>query len=62
MVTVALRCSSSSAIGLPTMSLRPMTTARAPAIAIRSRSSSSMTPDGVHGDERRAVLHELCRR
>ena len=31
-VTVACRCSSSSAIGLPTMSLRPMTTARAPAI------------------------------
>ena len=31
-VTVAWRCSSSSAIGLPTMSLRPMTTACAPAI------------------------------
>ena len=30
MVTVAWRCSSSSAIGLPTMSLRPMTTARVP--------------------------------
>ena len=57
-VTVACRCSSSSAIGLPTMSLRPMTTACAPAIAISDRSSSSMTPDGVHGDERRAVLHQ----
>ena len=29
------------------MSLRPMTTARAPAIAMSDRSSSSMTPDGV---------------
>ena len=57
-VTVACRCSSSSAIGLPTMSLRPMTTARAPAIAMPDRSSSSITPDGVHGDERRAVLHQ----
>ena len=48
MVTVAWRCSSSSAIGLPTMSLRPMTTARAPAIGMLDRSSSSITPDGVH--------------
>ena len=31
MVTVASRCRSSSAMGLPTMSLRPMTTARLPA-------------------------------
>ena len=47
-VTVACRCSSSSAIGLPTMSLRPMTTARAPASFTFERSSSSMTPAGVH--------------
>ena len=48
-VTVALRCSSIIAIGFPTMSLRPITTARAPAIGIRARSSSSITPHGVHG-------------
>jgi len=30
------------------MSLRPMTTARDPAIATPERSSSSMTPAGVH--------------
>ena len=59
-VTVACRCSSSSAIGLPTMSLRPMTTARAPAIVMFERSSSSMTPAGVHDDERRAVLHQMA--
>ena len=47
-VTVAFRCRSSSAIGFPTMSLRPMTTARAPAIATPDRSSSSMMPAGVH--------------
>ena len=49
MVTVALRCSSSMAIGLPTMSLRPITTARAPEISTPSRSSRSMMPEGVHG-------------
>src|SRR5262245_51632571 len=48
-VTVAFRCSSSSAIGLPTMSLRPMTTARAPAMGMFYRSSSSMMPEGVAG-------------
>ena len=48
MVTVASRCSSSIAIGLPTMSLRPMTTACRPEIGIVSRSSSSMMPAGVH--------------
>ena len=58
MVTVASRCSSSSAIGLPTMSLRPMTTAWRPAIGISSRSSSSMTPDGVHATSVGALLDE----
>ncbi len=47
-VTVACRCSRSSAIGLPTMSLRPMTSARAPAIGMPERSRISITPDGVH--------------
>ena len=37
------------AIGLPTISLRPMTTACCPAIAMPERSSISITPDGVHG-------------
>ena len=49
MVTVAWRCSNSIAIGFPTMSLRPITTARRPASATPLRSSSSMTPDGVQG-------------
>ncbi len=48
MVTVASRCRSSNAIGFPTISLRPMTTACRPAIGICSRTSSSITPDGVH--------------
>ncbi len=47
MVTVASWCSSSSAIGLPTMSLRPITTARRPATTMPSRFSSSITPSGV---------------
>jgi hypothetical protein len=46
-VTVASRCRSSSAIGLPTMSLRPITTAWRPAIWTRSRVSISMIPEGV---------------
>src|SRR6185437_1540390 len=49
MVTVACWCSSSRAKGLPTMSLRPTTTASRPAISIWLRSSSSMIPAGVHG-------------
>ncbi len=49
MVTVASRCSSSIAIGFPTISLRPMITACRPAIGRLDRSSISMTPDGVHG-------------
>ena len=49
MVTVACSCSSSSAAGLPTMSLRPTTTARLPATGMRYRFSSSRMPAGVHG-------------
>ena len=48
-VTVACRCSSRAAIGFPTMSLRPMTTARRPSMGMPDRSSSSTTPDGVPG-------------
>ena len=48
-VTVAFSCSNSSAIGLPTISLRPTTTACFPAIGIRYRFSISIIPDGVHG-------------
>ena len=51
-VTVASRCSSSIAIGFPTISLRPITTACAPAIAMPLRTSSSTMPDGVHGISR----------
>jgi hypothetical protein len=49
MVTVACACSSSNAIGLPTMSLRPTTTARLPANGIRYCRNSSMMPAGVQG-------------
>ena len=48
-VTVAFLCSSNAAIGLPTMSERPITTACLPSIGIFARTSSSMTPAGVHG-------------
>jgi hypothetical protein len=39
-------------MGFPTMSLRPITTAWAPAMGMPDRTSSSMTPDGVHGARR----------
>src|SRR5256885_1932287 len=48
MVTVAPFCKSSSAIGLPTMLLRPTTTAWRPRTPIPSCSSSFLTPRGVH--------------
>ena len=47
-VTVALACRSISAIGLPTMSLRPITTACRPATGMSERRSISITPAGVH--------------
>src|SRR2546425_4216628 len=49
MVTVAFRFNSSNAVGLPTMLLRPTTTALAPSIRTPARSSSSTIPLGVHG-------------
>ena len=49
MVTVAFWCSSSMAAGLPTMSLRPTTTACWPAMGIPLRFRISITPAGVHG-------------
>ena len=39
-------------MGLPTMSLRPITTARRPATGISCRASSSMMPAGVQGTKR----------
>ena len=47
MVTVALACWSSSEIGLPTIMLRPRTTALAPSIGISCRRRISMMPRGV---------------
>ena len=47
-VTVALACISRSAMGLPTMSLRPMTVALAPSSAMPLRRRISITPEGVH--------------
>ena len=49
MVTVAFRASSSWAIGLPTSTERPTTTASAPDRGTSYSSSSVMTPAGVHG-------------
>ena len=46
-VTVAFAWSRSSATGLPTIGLRPTTTARAPAVGTRYSFSSSITPSGV---------------
>ena len=48
-VTVALACSSSRAIGLPTVLLRPITTACLPLIGTPVLSISFMQPEGVHG-------------
>ena len=48
-VTVALAASSIIAIGLPTVLLRPMTTACAPAIGTFASCSMRMTPYGVQG-------------
>ena len=48
-VTVALALISSMAAGLPTMSLRPTTTASRPAIGMLLRLRISITPAGVHG-------------
>src|SRR6266436_2689958 len=47
MVTVALACIRRRAMGLPTMSLRPRTTALAPSISISLRRRISMQPAGV---------------
>ena len=58
-VTVAFACSSSSAIGLPTMSLRPSTTAFAPSTGILLRRKISITPAGVHATRVRPARHQL---
>ena len=64
-VTVACRCRSSSAAGLPTMSLRPITTAFAPSSSTPYSSSSSSTPSGVPGTsagragEQQARVHRM---
>ncbi len=49
--TVTVQCSrnNSTAIGLPTMLLRPSTTARRPTSGISLRLSNSMMPAGVQG-------------
>src|SRR6266850_2449111 len=47
MVTVALALVSNIAVGLPTMSLRPTTTAFCPSIGMPLRFSISMIPAGV---------------
>src|SRR5947209_2620523 len=48
-ITVAWLLINIIATGLPTMSLRPSTTAQRPAISIPLRCSISITPVGVHG-------------
>ena len=47
MVTVACWCNSRNAMGLPTMSLRPTTTACLPLISMEFRRRISITPAGV---------------
>ena len=49
---------SSIAVGLPTMSLRPTTTASCPATGIRLRLRISITPAGVQGTKSRALRRE----
>src|ERR1019366_318075 len=49
MVTVASACKSMSAIGFPTVLLRPMTTACLPRRSMPVLSMSFMQPHGVHG-------------
>ena len=60
MVTVACACSSSSAMGLPTISLRPTTTARLPATGISYCRRSSMMPAGVHGTRSGPTRHQVA--
>ena len=48
-VVVASRARSSSATGLPTISLCPTTTASAPRIVAPDDSSSAMAASAVHG-------------
>ena len=57
-MTVALACISSSAMGLPTMSLRPSTTAFAPSMAIPLRRRISITPRGVQATSCGAASHQ----
>ena len=54
-VTVALPLISSMAAGLPTMSLRPTTTASCPAMGILLRFRISITPAGVQGTSPRPL-------
>src|SRR6267378_216925 len=58
-VTVALAWSRSRAMGLPTMSLRPRTTALAPSIGILLRRSNSMQPAGVQATRPGRLLTSL---
>ena len=60
-VTVAFACWSRRwAIGLPTMSLRPMTTARAPSSSTGARRAAPSRRRGVARHERRAAEVELA--
>ena len=54
-VTVALRWRSRCAIGLPTIALRPTTTARAPSSWMSYSASMPHDPERRAGDERRAA-------
>ena len=62
-VSVAFAWSSSSETGLPTIMLRPTTTARAPEVRIRYSSRSAMIPSGVAPTCRRRPIRRspaLC--
>lgn len=60
-VTVASRFLSMAATGLPTISLRPRTTTRFPAIETPVLSMSVITPEGVQGENKGLeALDERC--
>ena len=59
MVTVQCSRRRSRARGLPTMLLRPMTTARSPTMGTLSRFSISRIPAGVQGTKAGLPVHSF---
>ena len=59
-VTVALASSSNLATGSPTILLRPITTARLPAISTPARCNIRIIPFGVQGSVQGCLSHRLA--